>query len=392
MELTPFGRPTLVARIFRDKRVLREGYVPPTLPGRESQIEEFETLLSSLHYNEPVPHILFIGPTGTGKTAVVKQVMARKEAEFKEGFVRFEYINCSRANTAYRVFYKLNRIFGILVPPSGLPFDVLYDRFFETLSRAKIRLVVVLDEIDIPSKRGDRLLYSLSRINSELDEETTSLTVVGIANTVNFLERLDERARSSFNPAVIYFPRYNADELKAILLQRARLGLRDGTWDEGAINYIAAKIARESGDARRAIDVLRMAAEIAEKENSMKLTVEHAKKAIDAVNEQELGLAIRSLPLHHRFVLLAIAKLLASEDERPGTGKVYRSYLTITRMHMAEPLTMRRVSGIINELANHGLIETKMSYGGAYGNTKVVTSMIVSPERALKLLGSMGTR
>ena len=59
---------------------------------------------------------------------------------------------------------------------------------------------------------------------------------------------------------------------------------------------------------------------------------------------------------------------------------------------MAEPLTMRRVSGIINELTSQGLIETKMSYGGAYGNTKVVTSMIVSPERALKLLGSIALR
>ncbi|HIE23983.1 MAG TPA: AAA family ATPase [Candidatus Korarchaeota archaeon] len=392
METLPFGHPSIVSRVFRDKRVLRESYLPPTLPGRESQIEEFEALLSPLYYNEPVPHILFIGKTGTGKTAVVKQILARKEAEFKNSFIRFEYINCSRANTAYRVFYKLNRIFGILVPPSGLPFDVLYDRFYEALSQSKIRLVVILDEIDIPSRRGDRLLYSLSRINSELDEETTSLTIVGIANTVNFLDRLDERARSSFNPAVIYFPPYNADELHAILLQRARLGLRDETWEEGAINYIAAKIARESGDARRAIDVLRMAAEIAEKENSLRLTIEHAKKAMDAVSEQELGLAIRSLPLHHRFVLLAIAKLLASGDERPGTGKIYRSYLTITRMHMAEPLTMRRVSGIINELASQGLIETKMSYGGAYGNTKVVTSIIVAPERALKLLGSISLR
>lgn len=390
MGALPYRSRSIVTKIMRDRRVLRDSYVPPFLPGRESQIEELDSLLDTLYRDDPPPHILFVGKTGTGKTAVAKQVLAEKRAEFSSSPVKLEYINCSRANTAYRVFYRLNRIFGILVPPSGLPFDVLYDRFFEVLSASKTRLVVVLDEIDIPSRRGSRLLYSLSRINYDLDEQVCSLSVVGIANTMNFLDRLDPRVRSSFNPATIFFAPYNADELQAILLQRSKLGLREGSWDLGAVNYIAARVAQESGDARRAIDVLRMAAEIAERTNSLELRVEHVEEAMTSVNEHELNIAIRALPLHHKFVLLSTVKLLVSKDPRPGTGKIYKSYLAIATRHFAEPLTMRRVSSIINELALQGLIETRMNYGGAYGNTKVVDSLAVPPKMMMDLFASMG--
>lgn len=374
-----------------DRRVLSDAYVPDYLPGREDQIRRFEEHLEPLLFNEPPSHLAFTGSAGTGKTAVAKHVLRQKAAELAGAPVRFIYINCSQANTSYRVMYQLNRAFGILIPPSGYPYDVLEDNFMKAFLEANVRLFLVLDEVDLLVRRdGGRLLYTLTRMNYNLDLKKNSVTVLGIANTLNFLDRLDERVLSSYNPDRIYFPHYGAEELYNILLQRARLGLRPGSWEDGALRRIAAKVARESGDARRAIDLLRMAATLADREGpDAILTEEHVEMAEQQVDEGEIQVAIRTLPFHHRLVLRAAVELLLQGDPRPGTGKIYRLYQKLAKRYVVSPLTMRRVSAILRELESQGILEIEMSYGGARGNTKVIKSTVLPPERLKEILASV---
>ncbi|MCS7103862.1 MAG: hypothetical protein NZ992_08310, partial [Candidatus Korarchaeum sp.] len=63
--------------IIKDKRVLRDSFIPETLPGREEQIFQFTRALSDLLTDQPPNDIAFIGKPGTGKTAVVKHVTAK---------------------------------------------------------------------------------------------------------------------------------------------------------------------------------------------------------------------------------------------------------------------------------------------------------------------------
>lgn len=56
-----------------------------------------------------------------------------------------------------------------------------------------------------------------------------------------------------FNP-------YTVEQLQKILLDRARLAFSDGAISNGAINLCAAMAGKENGDARKAIDLLRVAA------------------------------------------------------------------------------------------------------------------------------------
>ncbi len=377
-------------RIILDRRVLSDAYVPETLPGRDEQILMFEDHLEPLLFNEPPSHLAFNGMAGTGKTAVAKHVLRRKSEELRGAPVRFIYINCSQANTSYRVMYQLNRAFGILIPPSGYPYDVLEDNFKKAFLEADVRLFLVLDEVDLLVRRdGGRLLYSLTRMNYDLDLRRNSVTVLGISNTLNFLERLDRRVRSSYNPDRIFFQPYTADELYNILLQRARLGLRPGSWEDAALRRIAAKVAREGGDARRAIDLLRMAAILAEKDRSGRLTEDHVSQAEIRVDESEVQVAIRTLPFHHLLVLKAAVDLLLAGDPRPGTGKIYERYERYARRFLVSPLTMRRVSAILRELESQGILEIEMSYGGARGNTKVVRGTALPPLRLKEILNEV---
>lgn len=378
--------------IIKDKRVLRDSYIPDTLPGREEQIFQFSRMLSDLLMDQPPNDMAFVGKPGTGKTAVVKHVINKYREEYPNLRARFAYINCSQATTAYRVLYQLNRSLGVLVPPSGYPFDVLWDKFIDIYTASHSRLIVVLDEVDLLIKRdGGRLLYSLTRLNYDLPEDL-SINLVVISNTMDFLERLDPRERSSFEPNRLQFPPYNQPQLYQILRQRADLGLKVGTWDDEALQYIASRVAQESGDARRAIDILRMAAELAENERAEKLTKEHAMKAVDNANEEEVSITVRTLPLHHRLILASIADVLERSTVRPGTGMIYNAYERRAQLYNLKPLTMRRVSSILRELESQGLVEIEMQYGGARGNTKVVRRMALPLKKMRELLTQMGIR
>jgi hypothetical protein len=75
------------------------------------------------------------------------------------------------------------------------------------------------------------------------------------------------------------FPPYDAPQLCDILKQRADIAFNEGILDEGVIPLCAALAAQEHGDARRALDLLRVSGELADRENAEKVTERHVKMA-----------------------------------------------------------------------------------------------------------------
>ena len=128
----------------------------------------------------------------------------------------------------------------------------------------------------------------------------------------------------------------------------------------------------EHGDARRAIELLRVAAEIAERENKTKITEQHVKTASHKIDRDRITQSIKTLPIHEKLVLTSLL------DEKKGlaTGEVYQKYLTLTKKVGLDPLTQRRVSGLINELDTQGLVSAKLVNHGRYGRTKNIILMI----------------
>ena len=357
-------------KIFKDREVLRHNYIPDKLPHRESQIKLLGGMVAPVLKDARCSNIFIYGKTGTGKTAVTKYVLNHLEVKAKEygASVRFCYVNCRMTGTEYRIFANLSQSVGLVVPFTGLSVGEVFDRFRKRLDRSKTLFIVVLDEVDALIKdRGDRLLYELTRINETLHKSRVS--IIGISNDLRLKEFLDPRVLSSLSEEEMIFRPYDASELRNILLERSKLSFHKGTLSEAALNVCSALAAAEHGDARRALDLLRVAGEVAERQVAETITEEHVKKAEKNIEHNRVVEALKNLTLHSKLVLLSVYYL---KKASVTTGEIYDIYDKTCGELGAGPLTQRRLGTLINELDVMGLLNAKVVSMGRYGRTKKI--------------------
>jgi len=366
--------------LLRNRDVLRHDYVPTTLPHRETQIRFLGETVAPVLKGERCSNIFIYGKTGTGKTAVMKFVLGKlsqKAAEFNLP-VKVCYVNCRVAGTEYRVFAGLCEAIGVRVPFTGLALGEVFDRLKRGLDAHEQVFIAVLDEVDaLIKQRGDTLLYELTRINEALLH--AKVTLVGISNDLTFKEFLDPRVLSSLSEEEIVFKPYNASELLDILLDRARLAFHEDVLSDGAVGLCAALAAAEHGDARRALDLLRVAGDVAEREGTSTLQEEHIRQAEKRIEHDRMTEALKNLPLHSKLVLCSVYLLFRAQAfEGCVTGNIYEIYSELCQQCGVAPLTQRRVSGLINELDVIGLLNTQIVNMGRYGRTKKIR-LSISP-------------
>ncbi|MEL9909508.1 MAG: cell division control protein Cdc6, partial [Desulfurococcus sp.] len=176
---------------------------------------------------------------------------------------------------------------------------------------------------------------------------------------------------SSMGEIEMVFPPYNAEQLFTILKQRAELAFNQGVIEDGVISYCSALAAREHGDARRALDLLRVSGEIAEREGAERVTIEHVKKATLEIEEGRIYQSVVTLPLHQKLVLKKIVELVEGKGSTT-TGEVYTAYSNMMRNLKYEPLSLRRISEIISQLDMMGLIISEVVNRGKYGITRII--------------------
>jgi len=357
-------------KLFKDREVLRHDYLPDKLPHRENQIRLLGETVAPVLKDARSSNIFIYGKTGTGKTAVTKYVLSHLEAKAKEygASVKFCYVNCRMTGTEYRVFANLSQSVGLAIPFTGLSVGEVFDRFRTGLDASKTLLIVVLDEIDaLVKERGDSLLYELTRINETLRKSRVS--IIGISNDLRLKEFLDPRVFSSLSEEEMIFRPYDASELHNILLERSKLSFNEGVLSEAALNVCSALAAAEHGDARRALDLLRVAGEVAERQGAKAITEEHVKEAEKNIEHNRVVEALKNLTLHSKLVLLSVFYLNKSSAT---TGEIYDVYNDLCGELGAGLLTQRRLGTMVNELDVMGLLNAKVVSMGRYGRTKKI--------------------
>jgi cell division control protein 6 len=364
-------------KIFRKKDALSIRFTPENIPHREKQIEQLGMILAPIFRNERPSNLFIYGKTGTGKSLCINHVLSKimeSAKKINNPPIKTIYINCKMrkvSDTEYRLLSQLIYHFGIEVPYTGLPTDRLYQKFFQLLDEKEQNILLVLDEIDaLVNKIGDGVLYNLTRINQDLKK--SKLTLIGISNNISFINELDPRVKSSLSEEELIFPPYNANELKDILMERVDLAFNPNVVSPSVISKCSALAAQEHGDARKALDLLRVAGEIAERLGNERVLEEHvdaAERKIDMDRSLEI---IQSQPKQSQCVFLSILKLFRNGRKSMQTGEIYDLYVGICNQNDLKPLTQRRVSDLISELDLFGLVNAKVISKGRYGRTREI--------------------
>ena len=361
------------SKVFKDREVLRHDYIPEKLPHREEQIRLLGEMVAPVLKGARCSNVFIYGKTGTGKTAVTKYVLEYLEATAKEynAPVKFCYVNCRMVGSEYRVFASLCQSIGLHIPFTGLSVGEVFERFRKRLDAGKTMLIAALDEVDsLVKTRGDALLYELTRVNETLHNSKVSL--IGISNDLRFKEFLDPRVLSSLSEEEMVFRPYDASELRNILLERAKLAFHEGALSEGALSICAALAAAEHGDARRALDLLRVAGEIAERSGANRVCEEHVREAEKHIERNRVVEALKNLTLHSKLVLFSVYHLNKVDAKNSVTGEIYEIYSELCGEMGVAPLTQRRLGTLVNELDAMGLLNAKVVSMGRYGRTKKI--------------------
>lgn len=370
--------------IFKNKSLLQTNHQPEDILHRDNEIKQIASILAPVLRGEKSSNLFLYGKTGTGKTLSIKYIKdellkrVKKDVDFK---LRIEYLNCKLrkiSDTEYRILAELIKKFGGEVPATGLPTQSVYSKFIDIIDSEKQLVVLILDEIDQTVKKiSSDFLYNLTRLNSELSQ--TNICIVGISNNLTFLDEIDPRVRSSLSEEEIVFPPYNALQLQEILIKRSEMAFKENVIEEGVIAKCAAYAAREHGDARRALDLLRISAELAERDNSEKILVKYIDDANDKIERDKILDIIKSEPKQFQFVLYSIFELSEKNKEEPiFTGDVYNYYQDVCLKNKSDVLTQRRVSDIIQEFDMLGIINVRVISKGRGGRMREIKLAITS--------------
>ncbi|HDD70699.1 MAG TPA: AAA family ATPase, partial [Candidatus Woesearchaeota archaeon] len=326
--------------------------------------------------------------TGTGKTLTTKYTSQQMQEVAKQKNIPLKiiFVNCKLkkiADTEYRLLSYILKEYGKEIPFTGIPTDDVYARFYEILDEKPHQLLLILDEIDeLIKKAGDEFLYNITRI----ELKKTKICIVGISNDLNFTDRLDARVRSSMSEEEIIFPPYDADQIFQILQERAKQAFQEGAIDDATIAKCAAYAAREHGDARKALDLLRVAGELAERQEQKKVTTEHIDQAEEKIEKDKIIDIVKNQPLQYKLVLYSA--LSTARNKSTSTGEIYSIYESLCKRTNNRPLTQRRISDIIADFDIQGLIKATVISKGRYGRTREI-EISIPPILTAKLKDSI---
>jgi cell division control protein 6 len=367
--------------IFVNKELLEISHLPDEdrIVGRDEEISQLANAVNPAIFGQSPSNVLIYGKTGTGKSLCAKYISGRLVDTAKEEDVdaTFAYVDCAQDGTETQAVQTIADTVNtpetdIYIPDKGISTATYYKRLWKILDGQYDVVLVILDEID--KLEDDAILMQLSRAGEAGKIEDCKIGVMGISNKIKYKDRMDERVKSSLCEREFVFPPYDASQLNDIMEARSD-AFHEGVLEEGVIPRAAALAAREHGDARKAIDILRYAGEIAQSTNAETVSEEFVVQARERAETDRFRELLSGSTPHSRYVLqaLTILSLNHTEDDSENAGfrttRIYEVYEEICRQENSDALSLRRVRDLLKEHAFLDVIEqTRHSGGSAEGS------------------------
>ncbi len=352
--------------VFVKKSALDTSTQPTKIVSRINEVEKIIRFLLDYKQKQVVPLLSIYGRSGTGKSTLVRHVCNHIPE------IKLCFVNLRKAKT---VFGGVNLILNELDQPSLTSAQGMNNgmqKIQETIlnimnTDQKKLFVLALDEFDVIfyDKRGNPsdFVYKLVQMQSELKEKGCLAMIVTISNDVLSDYDLDDRIRSRIGNSEIFFKPYSKVEMLQILKQRAQEAFGKNI-DDKVLEKCASVSFLEHGDARRAVDLLRVSAEIAAKEKK-DITIEHIKSASKQIQKDRVYEVLSSLSFHSKVICLVLAsKTYGLEKDWHSTKSIYEKY---TKYLKSEPVSYRRCSELLKDLENTGLVVSKTGSKGQKG-------------------------
>lgn len=372
--------------VFANKDVLREDWQPDNLAERDDEMDTCASALRPLLRGNQPDNLFLYGLTGVGKTAATHALITEllDAAADAERHLEVVELNCTGITSSYQVAVNLvnemrtgdahsHALTTVSLekdplPETGHPQKRVFRELLKDFESAGGDVIVVLDEIDTIGSDDD-ILYELPRARKTYDIDV-NLGLIGISNDFKFRENLSPKVKDSLCEKEVHFQPYDAEQLVRILEKRADRALADGVLSEGVVPLCAAMAAQDSGSARQALRLLRIAGDFAENgpsDGDPRITEEHVRRAEEEIQRQQVVEGMEELTRHGKLVLLTVAHLEAEGETPERTKVIHQRYRQVSKREGSDPLKRRAMHDHLTDLTLQGVL-TKIDDTSGRGN------------------------
>ncbi|QLG29777.1 AAA family ATPase (plasmid) [Halorarum halophilum] len=370
--------------IIRDADLFTEEHTPEEILCRDDVMQNYVNALKPVYKGRPPRNAFLYGDTGVGKTAATKYLLRELESDIRERNAdrpaddqrTFTHVRINCQNIApsdgtassYQVAIALvNEFRDDQIASTGYASREVYSMLYEELDDIGGTVLIVLDEVDRVGE-SDTLLYDLPRARDIGYVEDTRIGLIGISNDYTFRSNLSPKVRDTLCETEIKFPAYSADELEEIIAARANNALHDETYDKEVLSLCAALAMRNSsGSARRAMDLLKQAAEHAENVGNMPIQPDDVYAAKEELDYGDMVESIIDQDQHKQLIIDAVARLEADGRTPVRTKAIHAIYEQLASAAGDDPLSQRGMYNHLTRLDMLGFLQSFQNNEGLRG-------------------------
>ena len=366
--------------VFKEKAVFDSQIYPEHISGRTTQTTQLANYLLGYKQGYVVPLISIHGRSGSGKSTLVKFVCENLED------VDSCFVNLRMAKT---VFGCINLVLSELGASNvksyhgdNVAFVKIEKSICNIMKKSKKKLfVLVLDEFDaiFYDKRGrpSDFLFRFVSLEEKLRKKGYLMNIITISNNIAIDYDIDDRLRSRIGNSEVYFEPYTKQEIFDILYEKAKVSL-SYTIDGKILDRCAQLSSAEHGDARRAVDLLRRTAELAQ-EFGENISEKHVEKAEAELEKEKATFFVKNASYHLKMVCLAIVRLsFLTGDSWISTSIIYQLYCNLVKSQTE--LCYRQICNLLSEIQQAGLVTSQTRSRGRQGYGKQY-QLTIPPEQ-----------